>query len=288
MMHEEQLAFFPGDVSNLAGILTVPSAPNGIVVLLPWGAGAYPSSARNRIRTRLARALADRGFHSFRFDYQGVGESEGEYRVATMGNPYTDDVLAATTWLQSQGLDRLMIVANCFGAWSSLAAAPSIRGLEGMVLVNCPVRRDHREANAAHRPWRWWLRHLRRLRISKLRNAQIRARYRRLARSKASEIVRIRHRDVRFTQAISQLIGNRVPLLLMYGSDGFRPDFEAELDGELGAALRAAGPPTRPLFVTERVEGFATLASQNLLIETVTTWLDEVVNRTPHPTERAS
>jgi hypothetical protein len=74
----------------------------------------------------------------------------------------------------------------------------------------------------------------------------------------------------------------------MYGSDGFRPDFEAELDGELGAALRAAGPPTRPLFVTERVEGFATLASQNLLIETVTTWLDEVVNRTPHPTERAS
>jgi hypothetical protein len=74
----------------------------------------------------------------------------------------------------------------------------------------------------------------------------------------------------------------------MYGSDGFRPDFEAELGRELGAVLQAAGPPTRTLFVTERVEGFATLASQQLLIETVTTWLDAVVKGTPQPTERAS
>jgi len=288
MTHEEQLAFFPGDNTNLAGILTVPSTSNGLVVLLPWGAGAYPSSARNRIRTRLARALADRGYHSFRFDYQGVGESDGEYRVATMGNPYTGDVLAASEWLRTQGLDRLMVVANCFGAWSSLSAAPLIRGLEGMILVNCPVRRDHKEVNAAHRPWQWWVRHVRRLRVSKLRSAQSRARYRRLVTTKAGALVRIRQKDVRFTQAISHLITDGIPLLLMYGSDGFRPDFEAELGRELGPILDSAAAPTRSLFVTERVEGFATLASQNLLIETVTSWLDEVVKRTPRPTEQAS
>ena len=259
-----------------------------MVVLLPWGAGAYPSSARNRIRTRLARTLAQGGYHSFRFDYQGVGESGGEYRIATMGNPYTGDVLAACEWLRTQGLDRVMVVANCFGAWSSLAAAPLISGLQGMVLVNCPVRRDHRQTNAAHRSWRWWLRHARRLRLSKLRNSQSRARYRGLVTAKAGQLIRIRPRDVRFTEAINQLVTDQIPLLLMYGSDGFRPDFEAELGRGLGAILQSARAPTQPLFVTERVEGFATLASQNLLIDTVTAWLDEAVKRTPHPTERAS
>ena len=269
----EQPVFFPAGGVNLAGILTLPETPSEWVVILPWGAGAFPSSARNRIRTRLARALAGDGFPSFRFDYSGVGESGGSYHTPTMSSPYTKEIVAACQWLRSEGFHRIVVVANCFGAWSALHAASFIEGLAGMVLVNCPVRRDHDEVRAASRSWRWWWQHLKRFQWSKIFNPRRRALYRRLVKSRAKSLVGAGVRDGRYTAAIKKVLERGVPLQLMYGNDGFRPDFEAELTRGLSAYVQQGQRPSGYITVSERVEGFASLASQHLLVETVRAWV---------------
>ena len=274
---EERPVFFPCGSLTLAGVLSVPPRSNDLTVLIPWGAGAYPSSGRNQIRARLAWALAEKGFHAFRFDYRGVGESEGEYRKPDLATPSSADILAACDWLASQGLTRLLIVANCFGGWSSLAAAPMIQGLEGAALVNSPVRRDHKQVAAVERSWRWWLTNLRKLTLRKLKNPERRARYRKMVSAKAKSITGKGKPDPRFTRGVRHLLDRQIPLLLIYGNDDFRSDLESELEQGLRSAIDSAGPTTRLLMVDERLTGCASLDAQDVLLREVVPWLDEVL-----------
>jgi pimeloyl-ACP methyl ester carboxylesterase len=274
---EERLVFFPCEGLSLAGILTVPADPNGFAVLIPWGGGAYPSSGRNRLRARLAKTVAERGFHAFRFDYRGVGESDGEYRLPDLGSPYVEEIVAASEWLNSQGLTRLVIVANCFGGWSSLVAAPLIPNLEGIAVVNSPVRRDHQQAVAVQHSWQWWFTQIGRLSFKKLRSPQRRARYRKMVAAKAAAIVGTPRSDSRFVQAIRNLLSRNVPILLIYGNDDFRADLESELNLGLRPAIDEAGPITRLTLVDERLEGCASLEAQQVLLNEVVPWLDDVL-----------
>ena len=272
----EQLVFFPCDGVVLAGILTIPAEPNGQTVMIAWGGGTYPSSGRNRLRTRLARNLAEHGFHAFRFDYQGVGESHGDYRKPDMAAPNTDGVLAACTWLISQGHRRIVIVANCFGAWSALMSAPRILGLEAMALINTPVWRDHLQARAGVSSWRWWTATLKNVTFSKLISTSSWAKLRRLLATKASAPARPRSGSTSFSEAIRSLLERRIPVLLIYGDDAFYADLEVELDLGLRATIEGAGPPTCLVKVAERLEGYASLGSQEVILREVVPWLLEL------------
>lgn len=295
---EERLVFFACGKQSLAGVLTIPLETNGRAVLIPWGSGAFPSSGRNRIRARLARALAEHGFHAFRFDYVGVGESDGEYRSPDSGRPHSDEIVAASVWLESQGLERISVVAHCFGGWSSLVAAPSIPHLEALAVVNAPVRRDHRQVR---RSVHWWAKRLQRLSFEKLRSPEHRAAYRRLLATTAGSALRARSKDktslgrgtsretVDFSAALGGLIHRGIPVLLMYGNDDFRSDLEEELRAGLGDLIATAGPPTRLITVNERLEGGASLAAQEVLLEAIVPWLLETeeafTSRTPRPND---
>lgn len=280
---EERLVFFPCEGACLAGVLTLAPEPNGRTILIPWGAGAFPSSGRNRIRARLARTLAELGFHAFRFDYLGVGESDGEYQKPDLARPNIKEIVAASEWLTSEGFSRIVVVGHCFGGWSSLLAAPMIPGLEGMVVVNAPVRRDHKQIR---RSWRWWASRVKKLTLKKLLSAEHRAAYRKLVRANASSAMRSPSKapstvglgpsTARFSSAVTHLLKHRIPLLLMYGDDDFRVDLEIELDRGLNAAITKAGPPTRLITVPEHLEGCASLDAQDALLKGIVPWLQEL------------
>lgn len=271
---DEELAFFPCGDSQLAGLLTRPIRPNGIGVVIAWGAGAIPSSGRNRMRTRLARILADKGFHALRFDYLGVGESAGEFRQARLSDPYIDEIEAACDWLRSKGPKRLAIVGNCFGAWSLLQGAPRIQSLVGVAVINSPVRHDHKQAVAAKRPLRWWLKNIRRVTPSKLRNAGRRAHYRRMVGAKVAATLGIDRVDTRFLHAVKGLVDRDLPLLVVYGQGGFTSEFEAELLRGLRPVLDKG--KARVVIADHKLDGYPSLASQEVVIDTVVNWLEDL------------
>lgn len=273
----EELVFFPcGDIS-LAGILATPAHPNGQAVVIPWGGGSFPSSARNRVRARLARTLAERGFHTFRFDNIGVGESEGQYKTPELAKPNVAEILAACAYVKSRGLERQVVIAHCFGGWSTLLAAREIDGLEGLVVLNSPIARDHQQVRAGDGDLRWWMSKLRKVKWSDLMHANRRARYRKALVAKASALVGWRGASAaRFSDAVGYLVDRQIPLLLLYGTDDSRSDLEMELERGLRIRLGGAGPSTRLVTVPERLEGFASLSAQRLLIEIVVPWLDHL------------
>ena len=276
---DEVPLYFEGSGVDLAGVLTVPHSPNGIAILIPWGGGAYPSSGKNRIRTRLARAVAEDGYHAFRFDYEGVGESGGTYRVADMRSAFRSDILSALRLLQREGLHRVIVVANCIGGFSSVTSAHKMPGLEGMVVVRAPVSRDHQQVQGAERSMADWLRGVKRFKLRYLRDPRRRATYRKMIGAKVRSVLPGRiigaggsggsggsGGESRFGQGVRYLLANDLPLLLLYSNDDhFHHDLVAELAGGLGAELERAGPTTRLVLTEERLQGWGSLAAQALL-----------------------
>ncbi len=98
----------------------------------------YQGTMTNKVAHTLARVFNDLGFVAVRYNFRGVGESEGEYAEA-IGE--TDDALAMADWARQRwpGLP-LWLAGFSFGAFVSLRATDKA-GPAGLVTVAIPVQR---------------------------------------------------------------------------------------------------------------------------------------------------
>jgi uncharacterized protein len=143
----ERFVVFDCHGEHCVGILT--QAPAGGtqrnigVVIVVGGPQTRVGSHRQFVLT--ARALATAGFPSFRFDYRGMGDSEGEPRsFETIG----DDIAAAVNVLQdSTGLTRIVLWGLCDGATAALIYAPDDARIAGIVALNPWARSPAGEAS---------------------------------------------------------------------------------------------------------------------------------------------
>ncbi|HEX2699664.1 MAG TPA: alpha/beta fold hydrolase [Acidimicrobiales bacterium] len=294
---QESPVIFEAAGEDLFGIFTRPLVSNGTAVLALWGAGGFPTFGKNQVRIRLARQLAENGFHVLRADYRGVGESGGESRDVDLSKPWIDDALGAVRWLESQGFERIAIVGNCFGSRTGLAAASSIPGLVGLALVAAPVSEaDHREAILGH-SLSWYLKRARSMRtlrllvsggLAKRVRSVLKAKVRRSVRpSKAADAPASGTASEQYLQPLEGVLARRIPVLLLYGrGDDFYPEFERAMDGPLGRMLDGAGDLVTLRVVDDRIGGMASIEAQNTFLETVTAWLDRVAGSSDHDVAR--
>lgn len=100
-----------------------------------------PRSHRNRMWVDAARRLARAGFASFRFDYHGVGDSEGDVAFLDPSAPYCDDARAVIEHLQQAlGQRRFVLVGHCFDACTALSLMPDHSALiDGVLFIAAPV-----------------------------------------------------------------------------------------------------------------------------------------------------
>lgn len=282
--HERPVIFTAGG-EELFGILTRPEGGgNGLTVLTLFGAGPFPTLGKNQVRVRMARRLADLGFHVLRIDYRGVGESGGECREADLAEPWVDDVVGAVDWLQSQGLHRIVMVGVCFGARSALAAADRIPALAGMALIAPPVgQANHREAILEH-SLAWYarratkpgaLRLLTRGEAARRRRRMLQARVKRALLRRPSTAVQPRKADAspEFLTAVRSLLDAEVPMLFLYGrTDDFFPNFERALEKGLGRMIERAGHLVDVRIVDREIAGLASVETQEMLLGTIADW----------------
>lgn len=124
---------------RLIGILTVPDEPSPLGVLIVVGGPQYRVGSHRQF-VHLARALTREGYPTFRFDYRGMGDSEGAMRS------FEDvelDIHAAVRAFRAAcpNVKRLVAFGLCDAASAVLMAAERIDGLAGMILANPWVRR---------------------------------------------------------------------------------------------------------------------------------------------------
>ena len=122
---------------RLYGILHIPDSVSSFstVVIIITG-GPQIRSGSHRLYVQLSRYLCKKGWASLRFDYEGLGDSEGDF----VGFRYAEDsISSAIIFLQSKYNHQLNFVfwALCDGATAAaLYGATKPKDLQGMILCN--------------------------------------------------------------------------------------------------------------------------------------------------------
>jgi pimeloyl-ACP methyl ester carboxylesterase len=125
-----------GGAGELAGIRCEPSG--GAAPGTPWtlflSAGGIRRCGPNRMWTRAARVLAERGRPSLRIDVRDTGDSDGVSAPHTdleamYSAASVDDVVRAYDWLKAQGAGDIDVVGLCSGSFlgAQLAAVRKVR-----------------------------------------------------------------------------------------------------------------------------------------------------------------
>jgi len=142
---ERALSFRCG-TQQLLGVLSRPDAPREVGVLVIVGGPQYRVGSHRQF-VHLARRVASAGYACLRFDYRGMGDSEGELRDFERVD---EDIAAAiAALLQAEpGLRRVVLWGLCDGASAALlylSARPDPR-LCGLALLNPWVRTQASQA----------------------------------------------------------------------------------------------------------------------------------------------
>ncbi|MBE0565939.1 MAG: alpha/beta hydrolase [Krumholzibacteria bacterium] len=92
--------------------------------------------------SRIARALAGHGFAVLRFDFTGLGNSDGDF-ANTDFSSNVDDLAAAADALREDGRAPVLLVGHSLGGAAVLAAAHRIPEARGVVTIGAPAEPDH-------------------------------------------------------------------------------------------------------------------------------------------------
>lgn len=140
----------PGGAGHeLAAIRQEPTGERrGDVLLAP----PFASSKDLRGLRRVAERLAERGWGSLRFDFTGLGDSDGDFADTSLSTN-VDDVVALAGWLRAEGTPARMILGMSLGGAAAILAAPRLPDLAVVSTLAAPSSTGYlHELLLAHAP----------------------------------------------------------------------------------------------------------------------------------------
>ena len=135
---EHRGTWFGPSARPLAGWWHVPEAgrARGVIVLAPPFAREHISA--HRTLRMLARALVQVGFAVLRIDYDGTGDSAGNFDDPDRLSAWKASIAAAADEARAAGAGPVAVVAMRLAAPIAAAAAPDCGDLAGLVLWDPP------------------------------------------------------------------------------------------------------------------------------------------------------
>lgn len=86
----------------------------------------------------LARALCTQGIAVMRFDFPGLGESEGDF-TETNFSSNVQDLIAAAAFLEQEYVGPKLLIGHSLGGAAVIKAAASIASSKAVVTINTPA-----------------------------------------------------------------------------------------------------------------------------------------------------
>ncbi|HLV00370.1 MAG TPA: alpha/beta fold hydrolase [Acidobacteriota bacterium] len=116
---------------KIAGILHTPEGETRAGIVLSH---CFTCSKDYKILVWLGRALAARGFLVLRFDFAGLGESEGDFGQTTLSDD-VDDIETAVLWMLNQGYPVRVLAGHSMGGAAAILAAERLAQIQGIVAI---------------------------------------------------------------------------------------------------------------------------------------------------------
>lgn len=134
MNWHEETRVFDCEGSRLIGIIAQPDHPVDTGVVIVVGGPQYRAGSHRQF-TLLARQLAAQGIASIRFDYRGMGDSEGDIRYF---EAIDADIRAVIGQLFAHlpQIKQVSLWGLCDAASAALYYAPTDQRVQGLLLLN--------------------------------------------------------------------------------------------------------------------------------------------------------
>ena len=129
---------FNGPYGRIEGRYQHSKEPNAPIVLLLHPHPQHGGTMNNKVVYNLFHAFAQRRFSALRFNFRGVGRSQGGF---DNGIGELSDAAAALDWLQTHNPDasRCWIAGFSFGAWIGMQLLMRRPEIEGFIAVSPPA-----------------------------------------------------------------------------------------------------------------------------------------------------
>jgi putative redox protein len=138
MGHLHEKVAFEGTQGELSGTLQLPgSKPKGSVVL----AHCFTCSKTLKVTRALATGIEDGGYAVLRFDFTGLGESEGDFADTSL-TTNVGDIEAAARYMTNRGMGPCAMVGHSLGGAATLLAAGNVDGVRAVAAVAAPFTPD--------------------------------------------------------------------------------------------------------------------------------------------------
>ena len=138
-MPAERFDFPNPQGQTLAALLDRPDGPVRAVALF---AHCFTCGKDNRAARRIAEGLTLHGIAVLRFDFTGLGASEGEFANTTFSSN-VDDLVAAADHLRQTLSAPAILIGHSLGGAAVLAAAHRIAEARAVVTLNAPFDPAH-------------------------------------------------------------------------------------------------------------------------------------------------
>lgn len=131
---------------TLSGLLETPDTETKAYALF---AHCFTCSKDIAAASRITRALANKGIAVLRFDFTGLGNSDGDFANTNFSSNISD-LIQAANHLKENYAAPLMIIGHSLGGAAVLAAAHAIPSLKAVVTIGAPSTGHHVEHLFSH------------------------------------------------------------------------------------------------------------------------------------------
>jgi len=138
-MQSKNVSFPNADGQTLSGILDMPDSEPLAFALF---AHCFTCSKNLKAATNIARAMTDAGVAVLRFDFTGLGQSEGSFEDTSFSSNLAD-LLSAVAWLAEHHRSPEILFGHSLGGTAVLQVAAEVPSAVAVATIGSPADPGH-------------------------------------------------------------------------------------------------------------------------------------------------
>ncbi|MEO0576502.1 MAG: bifunctional alpha/beta hydrolase/OsmC family protein [Pseudomonadota bacterium] len=141
-MKQQRITFTNRSGETLAGQIDWPADEKVGYRAIALFAHCFTCTKNIKAAGNISRALTDHGIAVLRFDFTGLGESDGDF-ADTNFSSNVEDLIDAANWLAEQHAAPSLLVGHSLGGTAVLQAAPQIDSAVAVATIGSPSTPEH-------------------------------------------------------------------------------------------------------------------------------------------------